>query len=112
MKFPCLAQEKEQAQRNNGSRQDNLKILAEFITHIAALGFHSSDSGIRNNGKIVAEHSATNYCTGTNSHGKACFFANARCNRSQGGNGAHGGAHGNRNKAANNKKASHSHAAR
>ena len=112
MKFSGLSQEQEEAQSNEGSRQDNFKILAEFIAHIAALGFDRGNGGIGNNGQVVTKHGATNHGTGANGHGKARLLTDAGSNGSQRRNRTHASAHGNGDEAADNEKSRNGHASR
>ena len=112
MKFSGLSQEQEEAQSNEGSRQDNFKILTEFVPHVAALGFDGGNGGIGNNGQVVTKHGATDHGTGANGHGKASLLTDAGSNGSQRRNRTHASTHGYGNKAANNKKSRYCHATR
>ena len=112
MEFTCLAQEKEEPQGDDSGRKDNFEVFAEFVPHIAALRFDSSDSSIRNDGKIVTKHGATNYGTGANGHGKARLLTDAGSNGSQRRNRTHASAHGNGDEAADNEKSCNGHASR
>ena len=107
-----LFEEEEESQRNNSSRQDNLKVFAEFVTHIAALRFDSGDGGIRDDGQVITKHCAADNGSSADSHRKAGFFADTGGDRRKRGYGANGGTHRDGNKAADDEKAGNSHSAR
>ena len=92
--------------------KDHQEVGLELVLHGHALGAGGGDGGVGDEGQVVAEHGTAHNGAADHGHGHAGDVGDLDADGHQGGDRAHGGAHGKGQDAADDEDAGQDHAGR